>query len=107
LKIKEINDMSDGKLSEAQVYENLKRECEVVGQSHDLLMTGRFPGGAAQVLFQAQAYLKGLYAHLKAEADKRAPLELPKDKVSKPVEEAAVEPAKALAVDSTEPSKSA
>jgi hypothetical protein len=70
-------------------------------------MTGRFPGGAAQQLFLCQAYLKGLYDHLKAEADKRAPLELPKPEVSNPVGGPVKTEAKALAVDSTEPSKSA
>ncbi len=69
--------MSDGKLSQEQTYQNLKRETEVIGQIHDLLMTGRFPGGAAMQLATCQAYLKGLYAHMKAETDKLAPLPLP------------------------------
>jgi len=65
-------------MSEMEKYQNLCRETEVVGQAHDLLMTGRFPGGAAQTLAVAQGYLKGLYNHLKAECDKLAPLPLPK-----------------------------
>ncbi len=69
--------MSDGKMSELQVYQNLCREAEVIGQAHDLLMTGRFPGGAAMTLATCQGYLKGLYTHMKAEADKRAPAVLP------------------------------
>ena len=69
--------MSDGKLNQEQTYNNLKRECEVIGQAHDILMTGRFPGGAAMTLATCQGYLKGLYNHMDAECKKLAPLPLP------------------------------
>jgi hypothetical protein len=69
--------MSDGKMSQEQTYNNMKRETEIIGQAHDLLMTGRFPGGAAMTLVTCQAYLKGLYEHMKTETDKLAPLPLP------------------------------
>jgi len=76
--------MSDGKLNEEQRYKQLQNETNIVGKAHDLLMTGRFPGGAAQDLAVCQMYLQGLYTHLKAEVDKLAPLPLPVD--NKPLE---------------------
>jgi len=90
--------MSDGKLSQEQQYHNMKRETEIIGQAHDLLMTGRFPGGAAMTLATCQGYLKGLYNHLLQETNKLAPLPLPDNK---PVESNA----KALESNSTGPSK--
>ncbi len=86
--------MSDGKLSAEQEYNNLSREVEVIGKTHDFLYTGRFPGGAAQDLTMCQMYMKGLYNHMKAECDKRKPLTLPE------ADKAVETKAEALPVDS-------
>lgn len=64
--------MSEPTASQMQ-YQNLKRECDVVGKTHDLLKLGIFKGHLAQDLAISQMYMAGLYKSLLAEVEKQKP----------------------------------
>jgi hypothetical protein len=87
--------MSDGKLSERERYNNLKREVDVIKSVFQFLLQGKFSGASAQELVVAQMYMQGLYKHMEAELKKLEPLSLPKQ------EEAVVAPLAAVESDST------
>lgn len=89
------------KPSEQEKYNQLMREINVIQTIGHLLLQGKFSGAMAQDLSIAQMYVQGLHKHLKAEADKMAPLPLPE------VNPAAVGEDSGVPGDSSEPSQSA
>lgn len=60
-------------MNDKEKYENMKREAEVIGKTHDLLKLCTFPGHLAQDLVMSQIYLQGLYKAIQVEVDKLAP----------------------------------
>lgn len=62
--------MNENGVNISKALETIKQQQQVIGEIHDMLHVGTFPGHLSQKLVMAQAYMKGIYNQVSAEIRK-------------------------------------